>query len=333
MVANRASLALQLAMSWLALTCLISGLDQAAAQTYPSRPLTLLVPLAPGGPLDTQARILAERMRTYLGEPVIVENVTGAAGTVGTGRLARSSPDGYTIGIGFTGTHVLNGAIYSLPYDVVKDFDPIAMTSINPHVIITRATMPAKNLGELIVWLKANQDKATGGSAGTGSSTQVGAVLFQNVIGAKFPIIPYRGSAPALADVMAGQIDLMVDVASDCLQYLPSGKLKAYAVTAATRLASAPDIPTVGEAGLPGFYMSTWYGIWGPKGLPKAIYAKLNAAVVEALADPTVRHRYADLGLDIPPHEQQTPEALLAFQQAEIAKWWPIIKAAGIKPE
>jgi tripartite-type tricarboxylate transporter receptor subunit TctC len=320
-------------ISWLALSCVIAGLGQATAQVYPSRPLTMLVPLAPGGPLDTQARILAERMRASLGQPVIVENVTGAAGTVGTGRLARSAPDGYTIGIGFIGTHVFNGAIYSLRYDVVKDFDPIAMTSANPHLIITRATMPAKNLGELIAWLKANQDKATAAGAGAGSSTHVGAVLFQNLIGTKFPIIPYRGAAPALADVMAGQIDLMVDLPSDCLQYLPSDRLKAYAVAAPTRLASAPDIPSVDEAGLPGFYMSTWYGIWGPKDLPKAIHAKLNAAVVEALADPAVRHRYADLGLDIPPREQQTPEALAAFQQAEIAKWWPIVKAAGMKPE
>ena len=305
----------------------------AAAQPYPSRPVTIVVPLAAGGPLDTVSRILAEPMRLSLGQPVIVENVTGAAGTVGTGRVARAAPDGYTIGMGFLGTHVLNGAIYTLPYDVVKDFDPIALISSNPHVIVVNAGLQAKNLREFIAWLKLNPDKASAGTAGAGTSTHLGGLLFQQSAGVRFQLVPYRGAAPALQDVMAGQIDLMVDVASNSLPYLQGGKIKAYAVTAPARLASAPDIPTVDEAGLPGFYMSTWYGFFGPKGMPSDVLARLNAATVHALADEAVGRRLADLGLDIPPRDRQTPEALAALQRAEIEKWWPIIKAANIKPE
>jgi tripartite-type tricarboxylate transporter receptor subunit TctC len=308
-------------------------ISPASAQPYPSRPVTIVVPLAAGGPLDTLARILAEPMRLSLGQPVIVENITGAAGTVGTGRVARAAADGYTIGMGFLGTHVLNGAIYTLPYDVVKDFDPIALISSNPHVIVVNAGLPAKNLREFIAWLKLNPDKASAGTAGAGTSTHVGGLLFQQSAGVRFQLIPYRGAAPALQDVMAGQIDLMVDVASNSLPYLQGGKIKAYAVTAAARLASAPDIPTVDEAGLPGFHMSTWYGFFGPKGMPSDVLAKLNAATVNALADGAVGRRLADLGLEIPPRDRQTPEALAAFQRAEIEKWWPIIKAANIKPE
>jgi tripartite-type tricarboxylate transporter receptor subunit TctC len=308
-------------------------ISPAWAQPYPSRPVTIVVPLAAGGPLDTLARILAEPMRAVLGQPVIVENVTGAAGTVGAGRVARAAADGYTIAMGFLGTHVLNGAIYSLPYDVVKDFDPIALISSNPHLIVVNAGLPAKNLREFIAWLKLNADKASAGTAGAGTSTHLGGLLFQQSAGVRFQLIPYRGAAPALQDVMAGQIDLMVDVASNSLPYLQGGKIKAYAVTASERLASAPDIPTVDEAGLPGFHMSTWYGFFGPKGMPRDILAKLNAATVSALADGAIGRRLADLGLQIPPRDRQTPEALAALQRAEIEKWWPIIKAANIKPE
>jgi len=305
----------------------------ASAQVYPSRPITMVVPLAAGGPLDTLARILAEPMRASLGQPVIVENVTGAAGTVGTGRVARSVPDGYTFGMGFLGTHVLNAAIYALPYDVVKDFEPIVLISSNPHVIVARASLPAKDLRELIGWLKLNQDKASAGTAGAGASTHMAALLFQQLTGVRFQLVPYRGAAPALQDVMAGQIDLMLDVVSNSLPYLQSGKIKAYAVTAGTRLGSAPEIPTVDEAGLPGFHMSTWYGLFGPKGMPKDIVARLNAAATHALADPAVARRLTDLGLETLPPEQQTAEALATLQRAEIEKWWPIIKAANIKPE
>jgi tripartite-type tricarboxylate transporter receptor subunit TctC len=306
---------------------------EASAQLYPSRPITIVVPLAAGGPNDTLARILSEPMRVSLGQPVIVENVTGAAGTVGTGRVARAPPDGYTIGMGFLGTHVLNGAIYSLPYDVVTDFEPIALVSSNPHLIVAKAALPAVDLRELTGWLKLNQDKASAAMAGVGTSTHVAGLLFQQFAGVRFQLVPYRGAAPALQDVMAGQVDLMVDVASNSLPYLQGGKIKAYAVTAAARLASAPDIPTVDEAGLPGFHMSTWYALFGPKGMPRDIVAKLNTAAIGALADPAVARRLADLGLDIPQRDQQTPDVLARLQRAEIEKWWPIVKAANIKPE
>jgi len=312
---------------------LVAACGAASAQVYPSRPITMVVPLAPGGPLDTIARILAEPMRTFLGQPVIVENVTGAAGTIGTGRVARATPDGYTFGMGFLGTLVLNGAIYTLPYDVVTDLEPIALISSNPHMIVANASLPAKNLREFIAWLKLHPDKASAGTAGAGTSTHLGGLLFQQSAGVRFQLVPYRGAAPALQDVMAGQIDLMIDVASNSLPHLRGGKINAYAVTASTRLASAPDIPTVDEAGLPGFHMSTWYGLFGPKAMPRDVLAKLNAATVSALADPTVGRRFADLGLDTTPREEQTPEALAALQRAEIEKWWPIIKAANIKPE
>jgi tripartite-type tricarboxylate transporter receptor subunit TctC len=319
-------------LSLIAIALAAAG-SRASAQVYPSRPITMVVPLAAGGPLDTLARILAEPMRAFLGQPVIVENVTGAAGTVGTGRVARAAPDGYTFGMGFLGTHVLNGAIYVLPYDVVKDFDPIALLSSNPHLIVANAALPAKDLRGFIAWLKLNQDKASAGTGGVGTSTHVAGLLFQQSAGVRFQLVPYRGAAPALQDVMAGQIDLMIDVASNSLPYLQGGKIKAYAVTANTRLASAPGIPTVDEAGLPGFYMSTWYGLFGPKAMPKDVVAKLTAATINALADPVVGRRLTDLGLDIPPRQQQTPEALATLQRAEIEKWWPIIKAANIKPE
>ena len=319
--------------SLIAVVLAVGGIDQASAQVYPSRPNTMVVPLAAGGPLDTIARILAEPMRISLGQPVIVENVTGAAGTIGTGRVARAAADGYTFGMGFLGTLVLNGAIYTLPYDMVKDLDPIALISSNPHLIVARASLPAKDLRELIAWLKLNPDKASAGTAGAGTSTHLGGLLFQQSAGVRFQLVPYRGAAPALQDVMAGQIDLMIDVASNSLPYLQSGKIGAYAVAANARLASAPDVPTVDEAGLPGFHMSTWYGFFGPKTMPRDVLDKLNAAAVGALAEPAVRRRFTDLGLDIPTRQEQTPEALAALQRAEIEKWWPIIKAANIKPE
>ena len=303
----------------------------ARAQTYPSRPITMNVPFAAGGPTDTIARIVSERLRASLGQPVIIENVTGADGTIGVGRVARAAADGYTIGIGHWATHVLNGAAYSLQYDVLKDFEPVSLLTTNPLLIVTNKTVPTKDLKELILWLKANQNKA---SVGTGSMVhRVSGVYFQTNTGIQLLFVPYRGAAPATQDMIAGQITLMFDQTANSLPHVRAGTTRAYAVTANTRLASAPAIPTVDEAGLPGFYISVWHALWVPKGTPKNIILTLNAAVVDALADPVVRQRLAELGQEIPPREQQTPEALSTFHRAEIEKWWPIIKAANIKAE
>jgi tripartite-type tricarboxylate transporter receptor subunit TctC len=305
----------------------------AAEQFYPSRPITMIVPFAAGGPTDTIARILAEHMRVSLDQPVILENVTGAAGSIGVGRVARAAGDGYTLVIGVWGTHVLNGAIYPLQYDLLKDFEPISLLASNPMVIVAKKVMPAKDLMELIAWLKANPDKASAGTTGTGGASHVAAILFQKETGTRFQFVPYRGLAPAMQDLVAGQIDMMIDNPATSLPQARAGTIKAYATTAKARLAAAPDIPTADEAGLPGFNVSQWTALWAPKGTPKDIIAKLNEAVVESLADKNVLVRLADLGQSIPPRDQQTPESLGAYQKAEIEKWWPIIKAANIKGE
>jgi len=292
-----------------------------------------VVPFPAGGPTDTIGRIVAEGMRVSLRQPIIIENVTGAGGTIGVGRVGRAAPDGYTLSVGFLGTHVLNGAIYTLQYDVLKDFEPVALLTSNPQLIVAKNATPAKNLDELIAWLKANPGKALQGTAGVGSPAHVSGAYFQKETGTRFQFVPYRGAAPAMQDLIAGQIDLMFDQALNSLPHVRGGKIRAYAVTANTRLASAPEIPTVDEAGLLGFYVSIWSGMWAPKGTPKDVVAKLNAAVVDALARTTVQQQLVDLGQDVPPRDQQTPEALGAFQKAETEKWWPIIKAAGIKAE
>jgi tripartite-type tricarboxylate transporter receptor subunit TctC len=304
-----------------------------SAQDYPSRPITMVVPTSAGGPVDMVARMVAERMKLPLGQPVIIENVTGAAGSIGVGRVARSAPDGYTLILGFSGTHVFNGAIQNLSYDVLTDFEPITMTSIVPHLIVTKAGIPSKSLEELLGWLRANQDKVSTGMGGTGSPTHLAAVLFQKLTGIRLSLVPYRGTAPALQALMAGHIDLMFDVAASSLPHLSGGKIKAYAVASPTRLASAPDIPTVDEAGLPRFYMSSWNGVWAPRGTPKEVISRLNAAIVAALAEPGVRKQFAAIELEIPSRDQQSPEGFGAFQKAEIEKWWPIIKAANIRGE
>jgi tripartite-type tricarboxylate transporter receptor subunit TctC len=305
----------------------------AAEQVYPSRPITMIVPFAAGGPTDTIARILAEHMRVSLDQPVILENVTGAAGSIGVGRVARAAGDGYTLVIGVWGTHVLNGAIYPLQYDLLKDFEPISLLASNPMVIVAKKAMPAKDLMELIAWLKANPDKASAGTTGTGGASHVAAILFQKETGTRFQFVPYRGLAPAMQDLVAGQIDMMIDNPATSLPQARAGTIKVYATTAKARLAAAPDIPTADEAGLPGFNVSQWTALWAPKGTPKDIIAKLNAAVVESLADKNVLARLADLGQSIPPRDQQTPESLGAYQKAEIEKWWPIIKEANIRVE
>src|SRR5262245_55419899 len=303
------------------------------AQAYPTRPMTMIVPYSAGGPTDTIARIMAERMRTSLGQIVLVENVTGAAGTIGVGRVARAAPDGYTISIGHWGTHVVNGAIYELPYHVYNDFEPVSLIAANPQLIVSRKAIPAKDLQELVAWLKANSAKATQGTAGHGSGSHVSGVYLQSITGARFQFIPYRGAGPAMQDLVAGQIDFMIDQAANSLPQLRAGTIKGYAVTEKARLAAAPEIPTVDEAGLPGLHISLWHAIWMPKNTPKDIISKLNGAVVDALADANVRKRLADLGQDIPPRQDQNPQTLYAYQKAEIEKWWPILKAANIKGE
>lgn len=305
----------------------------APAQVYPSRPITMVVPFAAGGPVDTVARILSEPMRATLGQSIIVENVTGAAGSIGVGRVARAAPDGYTLSIGHWSTHVVNGAIYPLPYDLLRDLEPIVLLPSNPMIVVSKSAVPAKNLNEFVGWIKANEGKVSAGTAGAGSATHVAGVYFQNVTGTRFQFVPYRGTGPALQDLVAGQIDFIVDQASNSLQHVRDGKIRAYAVTASARLPSAPDIPTVAEAGLPSLDISVWYGLWAPKGTPKEVIAKLNAAAVQALSEPTVRQRFAELGLDMPPRDRLTPEALAAHQKAEIEKWWPVIKGANIKTE
>jgi tripartite-type tricarboxylate transporter receptor subunit TctC len=312
---------------------ILQSASSAMAQTYPSRPITMVVPLGVGGSTDVIARIMAEGMRASLGQPIIVENTTGAGGTIGVGRVARAAPDGYTIGIGQWGTNVASGAIYPLQYDLIRDFEPVALIATQPFLIVAKKSMPANNLGELIAWLKANANKAAQGNSGIGTPSHVGGILFQNAIGAHLTMVPYRGAGQSMQDLVAGQIDMMLDTPALSLPQLRGGTIKAYAVTAKSRLALAPEIPTTDEAGLPGFYFSFWHALWVPRGTPKEIVADLNKAVVKTLDDPTIRKKLIELSQDIFPLDQQTPEALGAFHKAEIEKWWPIIKEAGIKVE
>src|SRR3984893_10052714 len=315
------------------MAAILAGIGDAAAQTYPSRPITMIVPLATGGSTDVIARIAPEGMRASLGQPVIVENVPGASCSIGVGRAARSAPDGYTINLGQWGTNMANGAIYPLQYDIIGDFEPVALIANQPFLIDSRKNLPAKDLKDLIAWLKANADKATEGNSGIGSPSHVAGILLQNTLGIRWQMVPYRSAGLSMQDLVAGQIDILLDTAAVSLPQVTAGGIKAYAVTAKSRIAVAPDIPTVDEAGLPGFYFSFWHAIWVPKGTPKPVIAKLNEAVVNALADPLVRKRLTDIAQDIFPRDQLTPEALGAFHRAEAEKWWPIIKAAGIKAE
>jgi tripartite-type tricarboxylate transporter receptor subunit TctC len=315
------------------LAAVLGGIGDAAAQAYPSRPITMIVPLATGGSTDVIARIVAEGMRASLGQPVIVENVTGAGGTLGVGRVARAAPDGYTISLGQWGTNMANGAIYPLQYDIIGDFEPVALIANQPFLVDSRKDLPAKDLKELIAWLKANPDKATEGNSGLGTPSHLAGILLQNTLGIRWQMVPYRSAGLSMQDLVAGQIDVMLDTPAVSLSQVRSGNIKAYAVTAKSRLAAAPELPTTDEAGLPGFYFSFWHALWVPKGTPKDIIDKLNGAVVSTLADPAIRQKLVDLSQEIFPRDQQTPEALAAFQKAEIEKWWPIIKAADIKAQ
>src|ERR1700761_8983744 len=305
----------------------------AFAQKYPSHPITIVVPFSAGGPTDAMARILGERMKVSLGEAILIENTTGAGGSIGVGRVVHSPPDGYTIGFGHLGTHVANGAIYKLNYDLVSDLEPIVLLPSNPMIVVSKNAVPAKSLKELIAWLKDRPQPAAAGTAGAGSGSHVAGLAFEAATGIKLQYVPYRGTGPAMNDLVAGQIDLIVDQLSNSINQVRAGTIRGYAVTDDKRVDSAPDIPTTDEAGLAGFHMTLWSGLWVPKGTPPAIVAKLNQAAVAALNDSAVQAQLKHLGLQMTPADQLSPEALGARQRAEIAKWWPLIKAAGISTE
>jgi len=307
------------------------NVDGVGAEVYPSRPIAMVVPLPAGSAFDLTARLLAERMRASLGQPVVVENVTGASGSIGSGRVARAAPDGYTLCFGGINTHVVNAAALDLPYDVVTDFAPVALIATAQLLIVAKKAMAANDLNELITWLKANPGKASQGTGGPGSLTHLAGLYFQKESGTRFTSVPYRGAGVAINDLVAGHIDIMIDLAPNSLPHLRDGTIKAYAVLAKARLAAAPGIPTVDEAGLTGFYISAWQAVWAPKGTPPAVVEKLNGAIVEALADPALKARLAELGEDVFHPEQQTPAALAAWQRAEIKKWWPLVKAANVE--
>lgn len=314
-----------------ALTAMLAFGGIARADNFPSRPITIVVPFAAGGPSDVMARILAERMKVTLGETVLIENVTGAGGSIGVGRALRSSPDGYTISFGHLGTHVANGAVYKLGYDLVTDLEPVALLPSNPMIIVSKNAIPAKSLKELIAWLKEKAAPAATGTAGAGSGSHIAGLYFENATGIKLQYVPYRGTGPAMNDLVAGQIDIMFDQLSNSINQVRADKIRGYAVTDTKRAGSAPDIPTTDEAGLPGFHMTLWSGLWVPKGTPKEIVAKLNAAALDALNDAAVRKQFENLGLAMPPKDKLSPQGLGDWQKAEIAKWWPMIKAANVK--
>jgi tripartite-type tricarboxylate transporter receptor subunit TctC len=311
----------------LALGAAITG---AAAQTYPSRSITLIVPFPPGGSTDVAARIMAEKMRPLLGQPVVIENVGGAGGSLAVGRLARAAPDGYTIDIGQWDTHV-GSIIYNLSYDLQKDFEPIGLLSNNPQLLVAKKALPANDLKSLVAWMKANPREAK--FVNQNAAAQVSGLLMQQLTKTEVSFIPYRGAGPAMTDLISGQVDLLVVQGAAALPQVRSGTIKAIANLSPQRSPSIPDIPTSDEGGVPGLYMSGWFGFFAPKGTPKEIIAKLNAAMVATLADPAVAKRFAELGLDVAPRAQQTPEGLAAFHKAEIDKWWPIIKSANIRGE
>jgi tripartite-type tricarboxylate transporter receptor subunit TctC len=305
----------------------------ASAEDYPTRPITMLVPFAAGGPSDTIARLVADGMRASLGQPVIIENAVGAGGTIAVGRVVRAAPDGYTIGIGNWGTHVANGVLYVLPYDLVNDLQPVSLLPSEALLIAAKKTVPASDLALFIVWLKQNADKVSAATSGVGGPSHMATLLFQKQSGTQFQLVPYRGAGPAFQDLVAGQIDLMMAGLSLAVPKVRDGSIKVFAVTAPARVTSLPDIPTTDEAGLPGFHVAVWHGLWTTKSVPAEAVRKLTAAVQAALADATVRQRLAALAMENPPADRQTPEALAAYQKAEIAKWWPIMKDANVRAQ
>jgi tripartite-type tricarboxylate transporter receptor subunit TctC len=302
----------------------------AQAQDYPSRSITLVVPFPPGGSTDVVGRILAERMRPLLGQAIVIENVGGAGGSIGVGRVARAVPDGYTIDIGQWDTHV-GSVIYNLSYDLQKDFAPIGLVSINPQLMAARKSLPANDLREMVAWMKANPGKLT--FVNQLASAQISALELQRLTGTSLQLIPYRGAGPAMTDLLAGQVDVIVAQAAVLMPQIRGGALKAIANLSPHRSQAVPDIATADEGGVSGLHVSGWFGLFAPKGTPKEAIAKLNGAMTQVLADPAMRTRLAELGLDVAPREQQTPEGLEAFHKAEIEKWWPIVKAANIRPE
>jgi len=318
----------------LAISAILLGLAWsgiAAAQTFPARPITMIVPFPAGGATDTLARYLAEQMRPILGQPMVIENAGGAAGSLGVGRAVRSPADGYTLSIGTSTTHVLTGGLYMLPFDLLKDLEPIIQIGSEPLLIVGKKSLPADDLRGLMAWLMANPDKASVGIAGVGAAGHLTGISLQKATGTKFQFVPYRGNGPAMQDLLAEQIDFMIEPASNFKSLLGAGSVKPFAITGKTRLKSSPNIPTADEAGLPGFIASLWYGLWVPKNTPKDIIATLNATMVQVLANPAVKQRFEELGIEITPLQQQSPEALRAYQKAEAERWWPIIKASNIK--
>jgi tripartite-type tricarboxylate transporter receptor subunit TctC len=307
------------------------GLAPAAAEEYPSRPITLIVPFPAGGPSDSIARVVADKMQASLGVRIAVENVTGASGSIGVGRAVHAAPDGYTLSFGTWSTHVINGALLPLQYDLLKDFEPVALVSDNPLVIVSNKSVPANNVKELVAWLRSHPGKATSGTAGLATPPSLAGLFFQQTTRTDFQLVHYRGVGPAMQDLLAGRIELMFDFVANALPQIRAGNIKAYAVLSKARLASLPDVPTVDEAGLPGFYVSSWQAMWAPKGTPASTIAKLNRAAVDALTDPAVQQRLRSLAQDTFPRDQLSPEALGKLQKAEIEKWWPIIQASNLK--
>lgn len=316
-----------------AISLVLSGSGQAAAQGYPSRPINMIVPFPAGGATDTLARFLAEQMRPLLGQPIVIENVAGAAGSIGVARAVRSGADGYALSIGTSTTHMLTGGLYNLPFDLFNDLEPVILIGAEPLMIVGRKNFPATDLKGLIAFLKANPDGASVGIAGVGATGHLTGISFQKETGTKFTFVPYRGNGPAMQDLLSGQIDFMIEPASNFRSMLAAGSARPFAITGKTRLKSLPDIPTAEEAGLPGFVVSLWYGLWVPKNTPKDIIAKLNATMVQVLASPPVKQRFEELGIEISPLDQQSPEALRKYQKEEADRWWPIIKASNIKVE